>query len=381
MTAPLIAIVGSYDPQREQELELRNISQASKAGEDLGEMLATLGFRIVVYASYPYMLEIDVVRGYCKAKNLAPDAIQVHYSQKSGRPLFQEEKNNPDLFKFYPDSRRDWEISFYYSLSKVDGALIVGGGRSTLIGGLVAIGHKIPIIACAGFGGAGQKVWDAIPVQEYPLSPDEKSLMAEERWSAQLAEELIKLLQKQIEEKKKEEEKRLQAERDSFIQKIEEGKSKDKNITIHALVAAFVFILSVVMWPIAWGIKGLSDFWLWTLLIGTPLLAGISGATIRVVFDWVQGTTTLKQPSLVRNAALGLVIGGITAILFITAQVFSNPAVLDQTVESETLKRLLPFTLSIGFIAGLTLEAVYSKLRETNILDTSSIKPKEEQGN
>jgi hypothetical protein len=378
MKRPLIAIVGSYDPGREQELGLKNLSLAPKAGEFFGKTFATSGFHIVVYASYPYMLEVDVVKGYCSVKGAEPGSIHVYYSQKYDRPAFPEENSNPELFRFYPDLREDWEISFYHSLSTVDGILILGGGHSTLVGGLVAIGHKKPIIACAGFGGSGLKVWDAIPTQDYMLSPDDKFLMAEQRWALPLAEQLTKILQKQIEEFQSVEKRRLEAERDSILQKVEEGKRRDKNITIHALVAAFVFILSAVMWIAAWGMPNLSVLWLWTFLIGAPLLTGISGATIRVVFDWMQGTTKRRQPSLVGNAVLGLISGGITAFLFIIAQVFSNPAAIEPTVGSETLRRLLPFTLTIGFVAGLTLDAVYTRLQETNVVNTSSIKPKEE---
>lgn len=378
MTKPLIAIVGSYDPQREQELGLKNLPLAPKAAEFLGQTLAASGLHIVVYASYPYMLEVDVVKGFCSVKNAEPDSIHVYFSQKYGRPTFQEENSNPELFKFYPDLREDWEISFYHSLSTVDGVLILGGGRSTLVGGLVAIGHKKPIIACAGFGGAGLKVWDAIPTQEYMLSPDEKFLMAEQRWTLQLAEKLTKILQKQIEGFKSKEEKRLEAERDIILQKVEEIKRRDKNITVHAVVAAIVFIGSAFMWIVAWGIQNLSELWLWTFLIGAPLMTGISGATVRVVFDAVQGRTKPRQLSLVRNAVLGLVSGGITAFLFIMAQVFANPVQTGSTIGSETLRRLLPFTLTIGFVAGLTLDVVFMKLQETNVVNTSSIKPNEE---
>lgn len=377
MAKPLIAIIGSYDPAREQILELKDLALAPKAAELLGQALANLGFHIVVYASYPYMLEIDIVKGYCSVKGAEPDSIHVYYSQKNARPTFQEETTRSELFKFYPDIREDWEISFYHSLSTVDGVLILGGGQSTLIGGLVALGHKKPIIACAAFGGSGLKVWDAIPTQEYMLTSEDKYMMAEQRWSAPLAEKLIKLLQKQIEGFQTREKKRLESERDSLLQKVAEIKSRDKNVTLHAVVAGLVFIVSFAMWPIAWGIT-LDPFWLWMFLIGAPLLSGISGATIRVVYDSMQGTAKLRQLSLIRNAVLGLVSGGITAALFIIAQVFSNPTAVGPTVESETLKRLLPFTLSIGFIAGLTLDAVYTKLRETNVVNTSPLKPDEE---
>ncbi|MFT3894845.1 MAG: hypothetical protein QM730_24715 [Anaerolineales bacterium] len=377
MAKPLIAIVGSYDPTREQELQLRDVATAPKAAELLGQALAASGFHIVVYASYPHMLEVDVVKGFCSAKNAEADSIHVYYSQKYGRPSFHEESTAPALFKFYPDSRDDWEISFYHSLSAVDGILILGGGHSTLVAGLVAIGHKKPIVACSGFGGAGQKIWDAIPTLDTVVSLDDKFLMAEQRWSPQLAEKLVKLLQKQLDELKQKDVMRLDAERNAILKKAEELKRTDQNITFHAVVASIMFILSTAMWPVAWGVK-LDLFWLWALLIFAPLFSGISGAMIRVVFDSMQGKVRLKQLSLIRNMVLGLVTGGMTAFLFIIAQVFSNPAAIEPTVGAETLKRLLPFSLVIGFVAGLTLDIVLSKLRETNVVNTGVIKVTEE---
>lgn len=375
MSDPLIAIVGSYDPQREQELFLRNVPLGPQAGEFLGKALADMGFQITVYASYPHMLEVDVVRGYCDSPTAQPGSIHVHFSLKYGRPNFPQEATHPSLFQFYPNSSEDWEVSFYHSLAQVDGAIILGGGPSTLIGGLVTIGHKKPILACAGFGGSGSKVWDSLPTDSGLLTVEEKSLMTEERWTSELAEQLVQILKKQIDRDQEREAQLKLAERDRIYQEVEKGRRNEKNINVHAIVSALVFLVSAAMWIMAWGLPDLSYLWLWIFLIGAPLLTGISGATIRVVVDSRRGRTKIRQLSLVRNAVLGLVSGGITAFLFILAQVFSNPAVLDQNVASETLKRLLPFTLTIGFVAGLTLDVVYTRLQETNVVDTTSIQP------
>jgi len=40
--------------------------------------------------------------------------------------------------------------------------LILGGGTWALIGGVVATGHRKPILACPAFGGAGDKIWRTI---------------------------------------------------------------------------------------------------------------------------------------------------------------------------------------------------------------------------
>jgi hypothetical protein len=165
MDGPLIAIVGSYNPEREKELGLRNLDLTAKASEDLGRELAKQGYRIVVYTGNPYSMEIDLVRGYVSEKNAQPGSIQVLYSQQKGQPQFKEEADYGDCFDFRPDFNPDWEFSFYQSLAQVDGMLILGGGPSALIAGLVVIGHRIPIVPCAGFGAAGGKIWSHLRAQ------------------------------------------------------------------------------------------------------------------------------------------------------------------------------------------------------------------------
>src|SRR5260370_21193144 len=93
MPAPVIAIVGSYDPSRKKELLLEGIpDDAKKAGESLGMALANHGFHILVYDSTPTMLELDVVRGYTASKKAKPNSIQIHYSYKQPTPNFPKQK-------------------------------------------------------------------------------------------------------------------------------------------------------------------------------------------------------------------------------------------------------------------------------------------------
>ena len=44
-----------------------------------------------------------------------------------------------EYFNEKVDASSDWEVSFYRSLSKVDGLLVLGGGPSTLIAGQIAL--------------------------------------------------------------------------------------------------------------------------------------------------------------------------------------------------------------------------------------------------
>lgn len=63
------------------------------------------------------------------------------------------------LFHFIQDTHSEWEIFFYRSLRNADGVILLGGGTSTLIAGLVAMGFGKSIVACETFGGYASKIW------------------------------------------------------------------------------------------------------------------------------------------------------------------------------------------------------------------------------
>ena len=115
------------------------------------------------------------------------------------------------------------------------------------------------------------------------------------------------------------------------------------------------------------------------LLFLSPLLAGVAGSTIRLVVDLRQGTAILSSQSAITTAALGLIAGGVAGLLFITAQITTaaRPADQpDQLLAIEQARKLIPFGVLIGFVAGLTLDAVFRKLMTSDVIDTSSIEVK-----
>ncbi|MFL6280016.1 MAG: hypothetical protein ACJ731_07895 [Vicinamibacterales bacterium] len=367
----LIAVIGSYNPAREKELGLKNLAAAPQAAEDIGREFARQGFRIVIYSSLPHTLEVDVVRGYIGEKDKAAGPIQVLYSQQYGQPSFPEEKGNEDRFDFRPDFNPDWEFSFYQSLAQVDGVFIVGGGPSALIAGLVAIGHRKPIVACAAFGGSADKIWRALRVQTYPLREEDLALMGLNKVSPELAAKLVALLTKQqaefarlVEVQLENEEKRVAARR---LQELHENAT----INWHAIFSAILFIVAALAWPFVTFVPATSPFSALCLVLVTPMIAGASGATVRVVLDWATGVTrtfalsTYNQYILLRYAALGIVAGGLAGVSFVLAQIFaSNYKPEDMATP---LRKLVPFLIIIGFAAGLAAEVVLSNLRKSGV--------------
>lgn len=372
MAGPLIAVVGSYDPERVEALDLKHLDRAPTAAEDLGRELARQGRRIVVYSDMPHTLEIDLVRGYASVPNLPQGVIQVLYSKawysktKKGRPTFAEEAGQDRLFDFRPDFNTDWEFSFYQSLGEVDGLVLLGGGTSSLIAGLVAIGHSKPILACAAFGGAADKIWQALRAQ-YPLTPEQLAWMAEDQPSGERAARLVGLLKTQAEEFDKRAEARKVAEEQRLAQQRRRELQENSRINWHAVVSALLFGLAVFAWPATTFLDPkVGGFWPLVIVLATPMVSGASGATIRVVLDWALGVTrtfalsAYNQYILLRYCALGVVAGGLAGVSFVLAQVFATES---QNGNPPSLARLVPFLIIIGFAAGLAAEVVLSNVR------------------
>lgn len=374
MTRSLISIVGSFDPSREADLGLKNVAVGNQAGEDLGRELARQGFRIVVYSSGIYTLEVDVVRGYLSVPDIEPGSIQVRYSPQSGQPRFAEEPGNEDKFDWQPDFNPDWEFSFYQSLAQIDGMLMLGGGSWALIAGVIAVSYRKPMLPCAAFGGSAEKIWRAMRAQRYPISDADFALMARSNWSTDLAARLVGLLTKQKDDFAREEEVRRENEEKRIEERRRTELQENARINWHAIISAVLFALAVFTWPLSMFLPqptaGDGGKYHLCIVLFTCILAGASGATIRVVLDWATGVTrtfalsAYNQYILLRYAALGVVAGGLAGVSFVLAQIFSMQTTPDQTFL--TLTRLVPFLIIIGFAAGLTAEVVLSNIRKSS---------------
>jgi len=157
MDSKIIAIIGSIDANRKYDPELRDPQGARKAAEQLGQELANKGCKIIVYSCDPNYIEGDFVRGYVKSKKAVEKGIIVYYPNGSGADRFPERSNYRDLFDIRPDTSDDWTITFYRSLKQANSFILLGGGYSTFIAGLLAITDRIPMLAISQFGGSANK--------------------------------------------------------------------------------------------------------------------------------------------------------------------------------------------------------------------------------
>lgn len=362
----LVAIVGSVDPQRKDyEPPLRNADVARQACEELGRELAKAGFRIIVYSSDPAYIEADIVRGYVASGLAKPNSIEIRYPQSKGDPpSFPEQKTHKNVFAPCPDTRPNWQVSFYTSLEDAQGLLLIGGGSSCLITGIVAEMRRIPLVSVAIFGGSAQNVW-ALSLGNL-ASQDERRTMGSPTWETDSAEKLVQALGNQGQRLIAEEAKLRQA------RQLEQKTVRNRAVTAGALVLAAVMLTILGTFlvsppPVLFGV----------CFFGTPLLAGAAGGVARNLFDYFRGLPSPIKYATPLAAVLGMSAGLISAVLFVIAQWASNPAVKDWSGSLPPgLNLLIPFELVIGFIAGLTLEMVFTKLQGTDVVNVGPVSVK-----
>jgi hypothetical protein len=273
-----------------------------------------------------------------------------------------EEQRN-ELFCFFADSNYEWEVSYYRSLRNVDGILIVGGGNSAFITALFAVNDRIPIAPVAAFGGSAGRVWQALVPGQDLVSRDEKSRLGR-AWDANSAAAIIQALTEQI--RRRQEEKEAERRRIARVA---------ADMRWYAWLALVLFVVAFLAVPLTWAFPGLPSWLPAWLLFLSPLVAGVSGATTRMIFDYRQGETVHSRHTILGTCALGLVAGGIAGVLFVAAQIVAAPATggvdAPRALEAIHVRNLIPFALVVGFTAGLTLDIVFRRLLERDVLARS----------
>jgi hypothetical protein len=345
MKKPLIAIVGSVDETRQYDPPLRDPDGARKAAEALGTSLADGGYQLMVYSAEQGFIERDFVRGFVKSKKATDGSIFVLFPSGSpGAANFPERSKHERLFNVRQDTSSDWEIAFYRSLAQADGVVLVGGGRSTLIMGVLALTYRIPILTLAAYGGNAEKVWKSLAANRDLLAEDEIPDMAKS-WSQDVVRKWMQSLEAQFRAKR--------AKRDE---------SRGQSQTRPALVSLVLLCLWVLTLPLGrWflspgnGTSGGHVTAFSILLFVAPLLSGASGATIRMLRP-EGGNVTL------RATVLGVGAGAVASVLYVLGQLVGNPSPYNFVI--------LAFSVAFGFIAGFTADSVFKKLEGMEALRT-----------
>jgi hypothetical protein len=254
----------------------------------------------------------------------------------------------PMAFEIRPDTSPDWQVTFYRSLFEVDGIILVGGGRSTFVAGLIALTLEIPAAPLAMFGGQTQRVWDVLDRVKNDAMPEHLRAMAA-AWEPDSAARNIDGLMSQRDR------------REQRQRQIEEAQAGKRRSTLAGLLAAIIFlVVGLAIIPLVFALEPATAGNL-AALISAPLLVAPSGALVRNVLDgkedWWQA------------AILGMIAGAVSGLLFILAQLAASPDLLS----GEPARRLLLFVTAVGFVAGLTFDTVYTRLRTQDVVNMSGI--------
>ncbi len=312
----VIAIIGSanlgrngpdhswpYDPP------LAHPDVVMEACERLGGELAVAGWDIVVYAGEGNLsgesdgfIEPAVVKGYLASGAVRSASVHVLYSRRFPTPVFAGHATQPEAFEFSADLSKDWEPSFYRSLANVDAGLIIGGGQSSYLAGLVCLGRRIPLLALGTFGGAAHRALDAMIDAGTPLRREDFEVLGRPAWTPASAKALVDSLatQKASLDREREE---LQRER------------RSRRRSQNAAVAVALFGVASLLVPTALVVTKADTWPELALLFVAPLVAGASGGTVRTLLP----QTTDAEISTLGSAALGAVAGGISGLLYLSA--------------------------------------------------------------
>ena len=321
----LIAIVGNV---RSEAGDVA-VHAAEQAARELGRQLAIAGHGIVVYSSDRNFVEAHVVNGYVASQKAVPGSMRVRYPQ-GGAIAFPERETHSLLFDLQPDSSSDWEISFYDSLNEVDGILLLGGGRSTLIAGMIGLGYEVAVVPIPTFGGYPQKVWNVLQSRGLMFSKEELALMAHPAWKESDRARVVGLFKNQADRlSAREEAAKVEALRTSAALK----RSAFRSVALFLAVGAMI-LLSVTT-------EDLPVYVLGTILAVGAVLAGISGATMRTLPDLNENQRpNVSQPTYIRTS-LGIVAGLFSALLVAVPQLTSDVYLPEHALKALTDAEML----------------------------------------
>ncbi|MFJ5263955.1 hypothetical protein ACIQAC_26180 [Streptomyces sp. NPDC088387] len=336
---PLIAVVGSADPGRSFDPPLTDPGAALTACEEIGAELAASGCRIIVYSSEPQFIENHVVTGFLTRDDLPPGAVQVRPPYDDGRTDFPHRDDRPEVFDVRHEPDGDWQVSFYRSLREVDGVVLVGGGRSTLITGMICLAFGIPLYPLAGFGGAARKVWETMNRAGHHATPDAVNTMGAP-WAPGSAQRLVRGLAAQQERRAEKQREEARARRGATLR-----------AGLGAVTGMLLLLLGFATIPLTYAVDSSIAVNLSALVVGA-LATGTSGAITRTVFD--------HETRWARTAVLGMSAGGIAFLLFVSAQLAASPDIL----AGDGVRRLLFFVLAVGYVSGFTFDALYNRLKQ-----------------
>ena len=335
---PLIAVIGSVDAQRGFDPPLRDPDAAAGACRELGHELARASCDLAVFSSKPGYAEFHVVQGYA-AEDVAGSAgtVVAHIPRHREADLVLPAGSSVNV-RTVRDTGTEWEVSFYRALLDCDGAVLVGGGKSTRIAGILAMALRVPLLPVAAFGGGANQVWVNLDKVRNDTDDADIALLGED-WKPDSAARLVQCLLRQRERREARERGESRRARRT---------ARSSGLGTAAAVALLALALSALIIagnPAPAAARGMA------LLVFGPMFAAMSGAIIRSSFE-----DAARWP---RAAARGLGAGALCVLLYVATELLAVPGLMNNL----DVRRLLFFVLPLGFAAGFTFDLVFDRLR------------------
>ena len=329
---------------------LRDLDQAQRAaaeatGKLIGVELAKAGFGLVVYFSDPESLEPHVVSGYIEGLAGGVGAIRVRYAESQrGQVRFgNDEITRPELFQHDLFPGPDWEAPFYRSLAEkagVDAVLLLGGARSTLIAGNIAVARELPVLAVNSFGGAANKIWSELANRSARL----------DAWGTRPAANFIQRLKSECQTA-------ADARRELARGELLIAGLKAQGHRVAYAAGAFVLLLTTLLLGLAPNPLPVSYPFL--MLLGLSC-AGATGSLVRTVL-WGPENSVPRTSLL-----LGCIAGFTVGLTYLLPQWVGDTGILTDRSDGITVAHKIQFAYAVlvALSAGIGFDTVFNKLRD-----------------
>ncbi|MFZ4525108.1 MAG: hypothetical protein ACOYOE_06050 [Chlorobium sp.] len=341
---PFIAIIGGFWDLKNNDPAM--FDDAKMMAIEIGSALAKAKMGLVVYFSDDASLEPHVVLGYAGALPIGSGvgSIRVRFAEsQKGTVRFNEQATRADLFEGNLFPGNDWEAPFYRSLlnaNEVDGVLLIGGARSTLIAGQIALAHKLPVLAIDQFGGSAGIIRTELATgsKDYPSSTTHNT------------EQLIEWLKKECGTRAKQQEQ---------TRKLEVKYSKIFSQVHKSLWAGSAFVSLLITVFFGMSQTPTPEFYPFLMFAGL-ISAGATGALIRTVIWGAEQTAPIT--SLILGGVAGFVVG----LAYLVPQWVGAPGVLvpSATVVKSTDKIQFVSAVLVAISAGVGFDTVFTRLKK-----------------
>jgi hypothetical protein len=339
---PSIIVLGSGQPGRDYSPPLKDEGRIPGAAKAIGRELAEAGCDLVVFSSSADYVEGDVVDGYVHALGADGPGRVVVRTPQDASVSFATSGEAAKRIQIEPDPASDWETSYYGSMFEADGLVVIGGGRSTRIAGLIAVARRTPTVALACFGGGGSVVWQHLSKYRNDTTPDDLSLMGRP-WGDGSARGVVRSVLAQRE--------RREAAAGALARASRRGRTLR---ALSSLAGGAALVLAMVALILVYNTTSAATA-ISCLVVG-PVLGAVGGALLR---DAAQA-----EAAPVWSAMRGLGAGLLATTLYVASQRLAN----DQALDVESARRLLWLVLPLGIAAGYTFDLVYTRLRSIDVL-------------